>query len=438
MMLQRVLVLYTLYLVMALCFVNALPTSIDSNQPITRIAFGSCNKQYLDQPLWPLIHAFQPDVWIWAGDTIYSDSVVDHIDQLFGNVRGYHHAYTKKQYDLQKSNAGYQLLLNSSTTTTQIVGVWDDHDYGYNDGDHTHPARDDAQRLLLNFLDEPEDSMRRQQKGVYATYVWGPLGQRVRVILLDVRYHQNKDTQDLLGDEQWSWFENTLATNDANLTLIVSGIQILQHGKPFSEGWKYFPHSRTRLLKMLMAHEATTSFFLLSGDVHLGEFTYTSVMRPDNESVFTIYEMTSSGMTHSWQGEWKTLHGLLTFSDTLVHWWNTYIMNPWIIRRRGILYDEASYDSLNFGTLEINWNTSKLRTSIHGVDGGIHLQHMWSINELNPSSLKSFVTEAEAETDFQLYYKPFHGNLLLLNLVKSFVFVCLVYTLTHACGCHRR
>jgi hypothetical protein len=62
-----------------------------------------------------------------------------------------------------------------------------DHDYGVNDGDWTHKDRDVSQQILLQFLDEPADSPRWKQAGVYATYTWGPVGQRVRVILLDIR-----------------------------------------------------------------------------------------------------------------------------------------------------------------------------------------------------------------------------------------------------------
>ena len=39
-----------------------------------RIMFGSCNKVAMDQPFWPIIADYQPDVWIWGGDNIYSDN----------------------------------------------------------------------------------------------------------------------------------------------------------------------------------------------------------------------------------------------------------------------------------------------------------------------------------------------------------------------------
>ncbi|MCR9083112.1 MAG: alkaline phosphatase family protein, partial [Cyclobacteriaceae bacterium] len=40
-------------------------------EEITRIAFGSCNRQNRPQPLWQPIVSDNPDLWIWMGDNIY-------------------------------------------------------------------------------------------------------------------------------------------------------------------------------------------------------------------------------------------------------------------------------------------------------------------------------------------------------------------------------
>ena len=38
---------------------------------------------------------------------------------------------------------------------TKVVGVWDDHDYGLNDGDKTFTKRDLVRDVFLDFVDEP-------------------------------------------------------------------------------------------------------------------------------------------------------------------------------------------------------------------------------------------------------------------------------------------
>ena len=38
---------------------------------------------------------------------------------------------------------------------TGIIGIWDDHDYGVNDGDSRNPAKIRMKQIYLDYLDEP-------------------------------------------------------------------------------------------------------------------------------------------------------------------------------------------------------------------------------------------------------------------------------------------
>lgn len=42
----------------------------------------------------------------------------------------------------------------------QVIGTWDDHDYGLNDAGKEFAGKITNQKLLLDFLDEPQDSPR--------------------------------------------------------------------------------------------------------------------------------------------------------------------------------------------------------------------------------------------------------------------------------------
>jgi alkaline phosphatase D len=68
-----------------------------------------------------------------------------------------------------------------------IIGVWDDHDYGTNDGNNKYPHREISQKYFLDFLHEPKDSLRRKQQGVYASYVIGSGEKTIKIFLLDNR-----------------------------------------------------------------------------------------------------------------------------------------------------------------------------------------------------------------------------------------------------------
>ena len=39
------------------------------------LAFGSCNRPSLPQPLWNDVRALAPDAWAWLGDIVYADTV---------------------------------------------------------------------------------------------------------------------------------------------------------------------------------------------------------------------------------------------------------------------------------------------------------------------------------------------------------------------------
>ena len=38
----------------------------------SRIGFGSCNSQELDQPLWPILSSRNISAFVWGGDAIYA------------------------------------------------------------------------------------------------------------------------------------------------------------------------------------------------------------------------------------------------------------------------------------------------------------------------------------------------------------------------------
>ncbi|GAB3953182.1 hypothetical protein GCM10028805_36340 [Spirosoma harenae] len=259
--------------------------ALQNQKPITTIAFGSCSRQSLPQPLWDDIVATKPDVWIWLGDNIYGDS--ENMDTL------------RAKYNTQKSNPVYQQLRQSAS----IIGVWDDHDYGVNDGGKEYPKRKESQQVMLDFLDEPADSPLRKQEGAYSAHSYGPKGQRVKVILLDARYFRDPlkkeskrnvpdPTGDMLGEAQWQWLEGQLANSDADIHIIGSGVQVLPEEHVY-EKWANFPTARKRLLDLL-GKTKPKGAFLISGDRHMAEVSKVTVSGLSYE----LYDITSSGLTH--------------------------------------------------------------------------------------------------------------------------------------------
>jgi len=244
-----------------------------------RIGYGSCNRP--DEPLdiWTPINQLEPDIWIWGGDIIYADNT---------DIRAHKAQYTEL-YNLPQ----YAQLRKKA----KIIGTWDDHDYGSNDAGLEYPTKRESQRALLDFLDEPADSPRRQQEGVYTSYRFHFHNLMIKVVLLDGRYFREKPgpTADNLGKAQWEWLENVLKKEPSDITILVSGIQVIPAEHEF-EKWSDFPQSRERLLNLLHSVPSPIKI-ILSGDRHHAEISTVSTTVEGKTS--EIYELTSSGMTHS-------------------------------------------------------------------------------------------------------------------------------------------
>lgn len=241
--------------------------------PLQRMAFGSCNDQDLPQTHWKVIAKSSPQVWIAGGDNIYADTS--------------QRSYMQEKYNKLKSNPEYKKFRR---TVSHIIGTWDDHDFGENNGGANFSGKHMAKELFLDFFDAPYDDSRRRHEGIYTSYSYGPQDQQIKVILLDVRTF--KTDNNLIGEEQWSFLEKELRHNKAQLTLIVSGIQIIPMDHRY-EKWNEYPHERKRLLELIKETQTKKALFL-SGDRHFSEF---SRLRWEGGE---ILEVTSSGMTHSY------------------------------------------------------------------------------------------------------------------------------------------
>ena len=262
------------------------------------IAFGSCDNQRLKNELWKSIDENHPAAWIWGGDDVYSDT--EDMKEL------------KENYAIQKNDSDYLQFISNK----QILGTWDDHDYGLNDGGEEYSYKRESQQLLFDFLGTSKDAPERYRDGVYNSRVIDFDGNKVKVIVLDTRFFRTAITKavnskkrlqpnpygqgTILGEAQWKWLEQELNASDAQFNVIVSSIQLVsdQHG---FECWGNFPHEIDKLEKMLLASKAKGTF-IISGDRHIATFSSKKVTNLN----YPLIDFTSSGLTHvysSFSGE---------------------------------------------------------------------------------------------------------------------------------------
>ena len=48
-------------------------TGFGAEEPVSRIAFGSCYKPQKQTEIWEEVEKFKPQLWIWLGDNFYND-----------------------------------------------------------------------------------------------------------------------------------------------------------------------------------------------------------------------------------------------------------------------------------------------------------------------------------------------------------------------------
>ena len=358
-----------IFVLVAVCTADA---ALAEEQPLERIAFGSCAKQDKPQPIWDAIVAVRPERFLFIGDNIYGDS--EDMNVL------------RQKYALLGAQPGFQKL----RATCPVLATWDDHDYGQNDGGAAYPMRRESQQVFLDFFQAPTDDVRRTRPGVYSAQIIGPPGKRVQIILLDTRYFRSPLKQDanttepgegvrgkyvanndagttILGDAQWAWLADELR-KPAEVRLIASSFQVVADEHRW-EMWANFPHQRRRLFELLRETKAAGAV-LLSGDRHLAELACLPAADADGIG-YPLYDLTSSSLNAPSSN----------FTKAGVRFGNE--VNRY---RVGLTFFDC-----NFGSVFIDWKEADpvLRLQIRDEQGGVVVQRRVRLSELKPVAAKS-------------------------------------------------
>lgn len=318
----------------------ALPAgAVDAGAGPSRIAFGACADQRLPQPIWDAVLGYDPDVFVFAGDNVYGDVSSVELVEL------------REAYAQARSIPGY----TDVRTGRAVLAVWDDHDYGANDGGADFPYKAASKQLFLDFWRAPADDPRRRRAGIYHAETFGPPGRRVQIVLLDTRWFRSPlrptdargapgkerylpdpdPEKTLLGEAQWAWLEERLR-EPAELRLIVSSIQVLAQGHGW-ERWGNLPGERARLFELLRTTKANGVVFL-SGDRH-----FAALYQRHEGAPYSLYEITSSSLNRP-------------RSDTSER--DAALLSP-------------GYGAENFGSVDIDWLTGTVTLSVRGLDGEV-------------------------------------------------------------------
>ena len=279
-----------------------------------KIGLGSCLDQDYPQPIWQSIKKEDLNYFIFLGDNVYGDT-------RYGSLRK-----MKSAYDKQKK------VLPDFLNNISIFSIWDDHDFGINDGGADYRFKRRAQELYLDFWEISKDDDRSNREGIYFSKNEIFFDKKFKFIFLDTRFFRSKlkgkksnyieniePDATILGNAQWTWLENELKS-DFDFLFIFSSIQIIAKDHRF-EKWSNFPNERAKLFELLEQFNDKTILF--SGDRHRA-----GIYRKNG-----ILELTSSSMNKPGS----------SFSET-----DSYLIGK-------------TYPQENFGLLEILENTIHIK-----------------------------------------------------------------------------
>ena len=279
-----------------------------------KIGLGSCLDQDYPQPIWQSIKKEDLNYFIFLGDNVYGDT-------RYGSLRK-----MKSAYDKQKK------VLPDFLNDISIFSIWDDHDFGINDGGADYRFKRRAQELYLDFWEISKDDDRSNREGIYFSKNEIFFDKKFKFIFLDTRFFRSKlkgkksnyieniePDATILGNAQWAWLENELKS-DFDFLFVFSSIQIIAKDHRF-EKWSNFPNERAKLFELLEQFNDKTILF--SGDRHRA-----GIYRKNG-----IIEVTSSSMNKPGS----------SFSET-----DSYLIGK-------------TYPQENYGVLEILENTIHIK-----------------------------------------------------------------------------
>jgi len=326
-----------------------------------KIIFASCGNQTKAMPILDAINNENADLFIFLGDNVYGDTknmslLAEKYTQL-GDIPG----------------------IKKLKRNTDVIAIWDDHDYGENDAGIEYSQKEQSRKIMLDFFNEAKDSPRRTRPdGIYTSYMYGEAEQKVQVILPDLRWNRTKlssvskseyenkrktlkmgpynihtdQNASMLGESQWHWLEIQLQKPSA-VKIIGSSLQLLPEFTGW-ESWANYPKDRARLMGLIHKYQVN-GVIIISGDTHWGE-----VSKVNNLVKYPLWEVTSSGLTEKWKLVSPNTHRVGNYTN-----------------------------QVNYGEILIDWTKKDPAISfgLKDIDGKVTHRHQVMLSEISPYKL---------------------------------------------------
>jgi hypothetical protein len=258
--------------------------ALDLNKSSPKIIAASCmDDGYRQEELmaWEKVRSRAPDALFLIGDNVYAD----------------------KYLGLEAKGADPRTLWNRNVESRNLVSlfrwpklvpvfaVWDDHDFGINDGDRTFPYKEESRAIFETFFPRP-DKTEAFERGPGVSSRLSAFGQDF--IFFDDRTFRSPNRQELPdqthfgpGQEQWAL---SAVEGAGRPVWLISGDQFFGGYHSFESYEGNHATSFAAFKKKLAKLKAP--FVFLSGDRHLIEL----MKIPKKELGFDTYELTTSAI----------------------------------------------------------------------------------------------------------------------------------------------
>lgn len=271
-------------------------TALDLNRPELTWGLLSCANDYLfteQDRMWQRVGNQNADILFFIGDSVYADNNSSKPGDHSGGWDNYWQRYL---------DVFHRLSLYRLKKLTPILAVWDDHDFGVNNGDSSFREKDITTFLFQLFWgNELTDGY---EKGPGVSSVLNVRGQRF--ILLDNRTYRSESLWG--GGEHWGGpveeFLYSKVGESKDPAWVLAGSQVfggyMGTRNSFEGGWG---DNLKDVLGQLKKMDAPVLFG--SGDVHFSE-----IMRLEPALLgYQTYEFTSSSI-HSYTAPGQHLRKL--------------------------------------------------------------------------------------------------------------------------------
>lgn len=256
---------------------------------------GRCRRGVDGYPIFDVIRRYNPDFFLFLGDTIYGD----HLCPSPPNEPGADFKATT--LDAYRWRHRYQRgadALRRFLAETPVYVVWDDHEIRNNFSgpfDEHMPAGRQAFREYWPIASPLQDPHRLYRAVQY--------GADLELFILDVRQYRSRNgdrdsaSKTMLGAAQLAWLLNGLRTSTATWKVIATPVPLSipkggDRSVPGHDGWAGgpdgtgFEQERQVIVDTILSHKVKNVVFL-SGDVH---WVQANAYDPNQDGVIDFHE----------------------------------------------------------------------------------------------------------------------------------------------------